>query len=491
MCIFPSDKSAAITARFRAMYAVKLALPLSFIVATAAGFMGCQRFQPAPISPTRSATALESRTLSDPGLKEFLEKSAGHDLSEWPLSRWDFETLTLAAFYFHPMLDVARAQWNVAKAGIVTAGGRPNPSITLTPEYSFNPPQGASPWLPSVSFAVPIETAGKRGHRLARARELSEAARLNIASAAWQVRSRVRSSWVELSRATERERLLQQQFALQEKVVAQLEQRLRAGTISSFELTSARINLARAQAELENLRTTSAEAAARLAEAVGVPAAVMKDIGVQFSSQLPANTELTSSEMRERALHSRPDILAGLAEYAASQSALQLEIAKQYPDVQLGPGYQWDQGEHKWSMGVTVELPVLNRNQGPIAEAKAKRTEAAARFEGLQAKAIAEIDLATAGFRGAQANVATLDTLLAAQERQRAAVAAQFKAGAADQLEVLNAETELATAALLRLDALAKAEAALGQLEDAIQRPFDALNFIEENPRMLTEKNNR
>src|SRR4051812_12091426 len=139
------------------------------------GLVGCQRFDPAPVSATQGAAALEGRTLTGDGLKEFLEKSTGRELSEWPLQAWDFEMLTLAAFYFHPSLDVARAQWDVSKAGIVTAGGRPNPSITLTPEYSFNPPQGASPWLPSVSFTVPIETAGKRGHRIAKAKELSEA----------------------------------------------------------------------------------------------------------------------------------------------------------------------------------------------------------------------------------------------------------------------------------------------------------------------------
>ncbi|HKQ37013.1 MAG TPA: TolC family protein [Verrucomicrobiae bacterium] len=456
--------------------------------AVALALAGCQRFEPAPLSATRGGAVLEARGLTEPGLKAFIETSTGHELIIWPLSPWDFETLTLAAFYFHPSLDVARAQWGVAKAGIVTAGGRPNPSITLTPEYSFNPPAGVSPWLPSVSFSVPIETAGKRGHRIARAKELSEAARLNISSAAWQVRSRLRTALLQSNSARQRESLLQQQYALHEKIVTQLERRLQAGTISSFEAASARINLAKAKAELENLRTSSAEALARLAEAVGVPAAALSDLTIQVTWPQPSDTELASAEMRGSALQSRPDILAGLADYAASEAALQLEVAKQYPDVQLGSGYQWDQGEHKWSIGLTMELPLLNRNEGPIAEAKAKRIETAARFDALQARAIAEIDLATAGYRGARANVATLDALLAAQEKQRTAVAAHFKAGAADQLEVLNAEAELAAAQLLRLEAQAKAASAFGNLEDAIQRPFDALSLVEQNPRVVVDR---
>ena len=80
--------------------------------------------------------------------------------------------------------------------------------------------------------------------------------------------------------------------------------------------------------------------------------------------------------------------MGALADFAASQATLRLEIAKQYPDVRLSPGYQYDQGDNKWSLGLSVDLPVLNRNQGPIAEAKARRSEAAARFNAVQAKAL-------------------------------------------------------------------------------------------------------
>jgi cobalt-zinc-cadmium efflux system outer membrane protein len=456
-----------------------------FLIAVA--LIGCQRFKSEPLSVTRAAAAFESRSLADPRLKEFLEKNLHRELTQWPPPRWDFDTLTLAAFYFHPTLDLSRARWNVATAGILTAGGRPNPTVTLVPEYSFNPPAGVSPWLPNITFDVPIETAGKRGHRVARARELSEAARLNIATTAWQVRSRLRASLLDWTSAFRRQELLRRQQSLHDKIVVQLEQRFRAGTISSFELTTARIALAKVQVEFADLGRLASEARARLAEAIGVPASAIGDLAVDFDLKLPAETELASAEAREQALHTRADILAALAEYAASQAALQLEIARQYPDVHLGPGYQWDQGEHKWSLGVTVELPILNRNQGPIAEATAKRAEAAALFEAVQARALAEIDLAAASYRGAQANLARLEELLAAQSRQQATVSAQFKAGAADQLEMLGAEMELLGAESLRLEGGSKAMQAFGQLEDAIQRPFRALSSLEQNPRIATQ----
>ena len=84
-----------------------------------------------------------------PGLKAFLEKNLNRELNPWPAAKWDFEMLTLAAFYYHPSLDVARAVWAEARAGIVTAGARPNPTVGFTPQYVFNP-DGLPPWVPDV-----------------------------------------------------------------------------------------------------------------------------------------------------------------------------------------------------------------------------------------------------------------------------------------------------------------------------------------------------
>src|ERR1035441_1066823 len=100
---------------------------------------GCARFHPQPLSPAETAAGLESRSLDNPDLKSFLEKNLNRELGTWPAAKWDFEMLTLAAFYYNPSLDVARAVWAEARAGIVTAGGRPNPSVGFSPPKIFQP----------------------------------------------------------------------------------------------------------------------------------------------------------------------------------------------------------------------------------------------------------------------------------------------------------------------------------------------------------------
>src|ERR1019366_6604157 len=100
---------------------------------------GCIRFQPQPLSPAETSAGLESRSLDNPGLKVFLEKNLNRELSTWPAAKWGFEMLTLAAFYYNPSLDVARAVWAEARAGIVTAGGRPHPPTRVSPPHTFKP----------------------------------------------------------------------------------------------------------------------------------------------------------------------------------------------------------------------------------------------------------------------------------------------------------------------------------------------------------------
>jgi len=453
--------------------------PAMFVLGLLAG---CARFQPQPLSPAETAASLENRSLDNAGLKVFLERNLGRELNAWPAPQWDFEMLTLAAFYYQPSLDVARAAWAEARAGIVTAGARPNPTLGFTPQYVFN--HGIEPpWVATLNLDVPIETAGKRGSRVEQAKHISESARLSIAATAWQVRSQLRISVIDFTSATRRESLLRKQLAIQEQVVASLEQRRQAGALASAEVTPARLLLQKARLDLSDAQRQQIEARARIAEAIGIPVSALRDVEVAYDlSALPADMDrLTSSEVRRQALQRRPDLLTALADYAASQSALRIEIAKQYPDIHLNTGYEYDQGLQKWGLlGFGVELPLLNRNEGPIAQAEARRKHTAASFEALQAHVIAEIDRAVALYRVAEKSREGTEELLATQRKQQESVEQQVKAGAADRLELLTTQLELATSELVLQDGQTKLHQALGSLEDAVQRPLPSWPDLEQ-----------
>jgi len=449
---------------------------------------GCVHYHPEKLEPEKTLAAFEERSLTNTNLQQFLTEMDSR-AADGTARVWDLDSLTLVAFYYHPNLDVARAQWHSATAAIRTAKGRPNPTVGLIPGYSFNPPQGVSPWLPSVTYDLPIETAGKRGKRTLRAEQLSTAARLNIVTTAWQVRSALRASLLDLNAATQREKALQAQLQTQQNILQLMEQRLQAGAVAPSELYPARVAVLRARSDLVDLKRLRADARARLAEALGVPLKAIDNVEFAFPLEVPAKwEELAAPSIRSEALHSRSDLLGALADYQATEAALQLEIARQYPDIHLGSTYQWDQGENKWQLGVTMELPVLNRNQGPIAEAEAKRSESAARFTALQAKAISEIDRATATRDAVLEQLKETERIVDANRQQLSTLETSLKAGAVDRVEVETAALELRSSELVLLDLKIKAQQALGSLEDALQRPFDSLKNIEVDPRRTAQR---
>lgn len=454
------------------------------------GIVGCVRYEPQPLDPVDKAGHLTRRTLSDPSLKAFVAHNAQQPPADWPPAVWDLTQLTLAAFYFHPDLDVARAEWAVAQAGQRTAGQRPNPSVDVAP--GLNATQSTpSPWILTSLLDLTVETAHKRGVRQDQARRRAEAARLHIAAVAWQVRSRVRRSLVALYAARETLRLLELQQALQDENVRRIEQRYAAGDLSAFVRAQARLAADQARLALHDAERQAAEATVSLAAAVGLPPDALEGRSLSFEELNTAPSEAMLTEARVQALFNRADLLGVLADYAASEDALRLEIAKQYPDLHLGPGYEFDQGDSKWSVGLSVSLPFFNRNRGPIAEAEARRTAAAARFDALQLSVLEEVARATTTYQVARQKMAAADTMATVLQTQEQRAEALLASGEISEADLVALRLEVNAIALERVGALSEVQQALSALEDALQSPLGLPPAVWQNaPRTASPPDN-
>lgn len=430
---------------------------------------GCatEHYQAKPLTPVQNAAALRARSLDDPGLQHFLA-SHGRALSDQPSGPIDLQDLTLIALYESPELEMARAQWRVSQAGTVTAGQRPNPSLGLSAE--------TTPWSLAFAFDIPIETAGKRQKRINQSEQLARAARLEIAATAWQIRSQVRARYVDIFAALQQTAMLRAELDVQAHLRKLLQQQLSAGEISRFELRTARLQWQQTRLALDTARGRVATARVALAAAAGLPVNALEHVRLSFAllAHTPTLQSLPSPVIQRAALINRLDIRRSLAEYAAAEAGLRLEVARQYPDLYLGPGYSWNQPSNTWVLGIPkLILPIMNQNQGPIAEARARREQAAAHFNALQAQAIAQIDRAVANYRASLNTLDTATALLATQQAQQRTLQAQLQAGSADRLALIGSELESSVSTRARLAALVNSQKALGALEDAIQQPLD------------------
>jgi cobalt-zinc-cadmium efflux system outer membrane protein len=430
---------------------------------------GCavQRYQPAPIVASTTASQFESRSLADGGLQSFEEKNLSHPVSSWPPKTWDLQTLSLAALYFNPTLDLARARLARADATILTAGARPNPTLGVSPGIP-------SPYLVTLDFAFPIETAGKRGYRIQSARNLDQAARLDLADSCWTVLSGVRLGLLNYFLASRSLELFRSEEQFRADQVNILERVFAAGEIPRLDVDLARIELSKTEVAIRTTEGQVAEAKAALATALGIPMA-----GLQNAQYLwpdmdtpPSPESLFPAEIQRDAVLNRLDVRRSLAQYAAAESDLQLEIAKQYPDINIGPGYTYEERHSFFTVGLSSAIPLFNRNQGPIAEAEARRKEAAAAFLQTQAQVIARSERALAAYTAALRELAEAQSLDQLQEYQLQILQQTIRAGADNRLSLDGVQIQRSILSRARLDALARAQRALGDLEDAVQRPL-------------------
>jgi len=439
-------------------------------VVLASAASGCATNTPLPIEPQTLAADFDSRSLDDPRLQNLLTNFAPDQASK---RSWDLTSLTVASLFFHPELEVSRAKLGQAQAAIITAAQIPNPELSTSSAYNSIP--DPTRWTVGTVINFLIETSGRRGYRIAQAEHLSDAARQDLASASWQVRGRVRSALIVLWAAEARGRLLTRRQELQSQLVGVLERQLEAGEVTALDVSRERAALGQISLAAQDINRQAAEARVQLATALGLSAHALKDISISFSDfEKPPQDGLPNvrADMRREALVGRSDLQALLAEYEAAQSTLQLEVAKRFPNINLGPGYEYDQGDNIYSLALTIELPIFNRNEGPIAEAEAKRAEVAARFGALQAQIIGDIDLAAVSYRASAKSLATADALRTAQQDRHRKVEKAFRQGEIDRQAFLSSEVEFAAIDLARFDALAQHRQSIGLLEDALRRPL-------------------
>ena len=445
---------------------------------------GCASYVPKDLNPATSVADFDARSLSDPQLAIFIGR---HGLK--PQGDWDLDRLTLAALYFSPELAIARAELAGAVGDTTSAAEWPNPSFNLSPGYNADAIPGQTPWILGYTLTIPVDLSGQRSHRLLATEKRQEAARFRLAVAAWTARSAVRQALSEMHTAENSAKAWHALLPALANARKALAAQTAAGESSAAESAQVRLTLDRAELASREADRARLNAASRLAETIGIPLAALSAKTLSLRGLGSFGRPPRIDQARLWAAQHRADLLAALSEYSATQADLQAEIARQYPDVSIGPGYQLDQGEGKWSLGIDVSLPLFNRNGGAIAAAEAKRSAEAAKFQALQIKILSDVDRTVGAYADSIADLATLGRMDADLIVASKHLAAQEKAGELSALEAARLLMEQADAVVSAQAARQRAEQSLAALESAVQRPLPLLEpEPTEKPARLSKK---
>jgi cobalt-zinc-cadmium efflux system outer membrane protein len=428
-------------------------------------------YSPRPLLTDDALADYSARSATSDGLERFaIANGYGH--ADWPPSEWGLRELTLVALYFHADLDVARARAAAARAQQAAAGARDPMGLRVGPQYhSRELEEDNGPWTLGLELEIPLAATDRRAARVERSAFEADAAELDIAATAWAVRAGVRDAMAELQDAGQAVALLEAQIANRREVLALIERRVDAGMLSAHESGAERLLLSQLELALARAAAREQGARARLAPAVGLPVDVVNAMQFRFDVP-PADVAASNESSRRLALRNRLDVHRKLLEFGAADADVKLAVASQNPQVTLGPGYAWDQGDNIWSLAVGLSFPPAARARALVRENEARREVAAQEFLATQAAAISTAESAATQFRFSLDRVAVAQRQLELQRTQEARVARQFEAGSADRLQRALARSATLAGEESMQVAQAEARRALARLEDAVQHPL-------------------
>jgi cobalt-zinc-cadmium efflux system outer membrane protein len=374
-------------------------------------------------------------------------------------------------------LDVERARARLRQAGL-----RPNPSVDF--EQTTGRFTGAAGEREtSIGVSIPLELGGRRSRRIDLAKAEVEAAEAEIANRERQLTNEVRTSYAEALAALRELQITENLNDIDIQTVRFVQVRVNEGESAPIELNLLRVEVdrlrsrralveGRLKAELLKLKVIaglSADDSLRLREALDTPGLPLPPSSVEAAVEI--------------ALRTRPDLkLARLTEEVA-QAGLRLARAESFPDVTPFTKYSVGRSvfddtpvgvltdrDKLLSFGVSIGIPVFNRNQGSKAEAALTISQAEKRRQFLEQVVRSEVASAYERYEAARNAVQAYEQGVIARSNDNIkAIRAAYQIGEfritdllVEQRRLVDSQREFTEALTEQYRALADIQAALG-----------------------------
>ncbi len=360
----------------------------------------------------------------------------------------------------NPTLSAARREVDATDAQILQGSLRPNPELVLQADDASRVSRTGS-----AQLDVPIETANKRGARIDAAERTRDVALVELAARELRLRTSVSAAFFGVLAAQELLAVAQDGVNLARRATDIATKRVTAGKVSPVEETKARVAEAGARVALTQAESELRNARRRLSSLWGNPMPVFTSAdGVV--DRLP---ELPAVETLEARLRVSPLLQRAERELERRKSLVGVEQSRTVPDFAFSVGMKRREdgvSRDQLLVGVSVPLPVSNRNQGNLLEAL--RREDKARDELLATRITLETDAYQAmervSARRQEAELLRDDVLPGARSAYDAATIG-FENGKFSFLEVLDAQRTLFAAKSQYLNAVSAYHNALAELD--------------------------
>ena len=453
-----------------------------FAGALLVGFLGVFSSEVAAQNPAESVaaavevnTAVTSRSASTPSVTNYFDPTQGTSSNE----------LVRRALASNGELAAARLEIERARGRLRQAGLRPNPTLDFEQTTGrFTGATGESET--SVGLSVPLELGGKRRKRIELAQAEFEAAEAEVADRERRLTNEVLGLYSEALAAIRELGTLEELNELDLQTTRFVQARVNEGETAPIELNQLRVEVERLRSRRALVEGRLQSTLLRLKSLGGVPPQELLRLRENIAAPSLPTPPASVDAAVDIALRTRPDLRLARLNEEVAQAGLRLARAQGVPDVTPFTRYSYGRSvfddtpvgvlrdrDKLLTFGVSVEIPVFNRNQGLKTEASAAISQAQKRREFLEAIVRSEVQSAFARYEAARAAISTFEqgVIPRAAENIRT-IRAAYQIGAFSITDLLVEQRRLVDAQREFTEALAEQYRALADLQAATGVPF-------------------
>lgn len=362
-------------------------------------------------------------------------------------------------------LTVAQREIEATEGHVLQGQARPNPELAYLMED-----QRAQTRTQSVQINLPVEMGGKRAARIAAAERGRDIAVEDLNVRRIEIRAAVVAAFFEMLAAQERAALALDSVDLARKATDAVAKRVAAGKVSPVEESKARVAEAGVRVELAQAQSEQRSARGRLASLLGANPPRFSLV----AGSVEALPVVPSFDRVQQRLSASPTLRRAQLEVERRKSLVDIERSKRTPDVTFSLGLKRPNELQRDQLlfGVSVPLPLFDRNQGNLLEALKREDKARDELQVLNLRVSTEVLQARERLDAIRGEVDVLqrDVLPGAKSAYIAATIG-FENGKFNFLEVLDAQRTYFAAKSQYLRALAEAHRAAADIDRVLGDP--------------------
>lgn len=409
----------------------------ALLLVVLASVSGCSTYSASPLDASGHLAEVEARSHRSEAVRTFADRLAASTvgLTFDPVDGLSLAEAEVVALLFNADLRRARLEANVARLGAAEAGRWDDPSLGIDIERIISGTD--DPWVIGGLVDLTIPLSGRLRIEGQLAADKHRLAELQVLRLERQTVAELRHAWARWSSALSRRHVLDEAVADLDAIESSADKLKDAGELDPTDARLFSIDRVKRRAQLLAAEREARQAEAALRQIMGLSPMATLDLrpgtGLQ-ATETPVDLDL------------HPDLAIARAEYLVAERELELEIRRQYPDLNLGGGFGTDQGDSRLLGGLSIPIPVFNTNRRAIAETHARRDVARAAFESVLTSLEAARHAAAVDLNDSRSLISLLETgLVPLVDRQVLEAQKLLDAGEFNPLivrEALNAATE-------------------------------------------------